>query len=84
MIGVPVLGLIYLAFALLYVFPVMFLFKTANGVVRMKRGEMAGGMEHALANQKSLYKFIGILTIIMLCLYPLFIIAIIAVALANM
>ncbi len=83
MIGLTVLGLLYLVMTLLYVFPVIFLFKTANGVARMKRGEMVGGIEHALTNQKSLYKYFGILTIVMLCLYPVFIIVIVVAALAS-
>jgi hypothetical protein len=83
MFGFGTLGLLYLVMTLIYVYPVVFLFKIANGVARMKSGDMVVGMENALTNQRSLYKYLGILTIIMLCLYPVVIILLMIVALSG-
>jgi len=83
MFGFTTIGLLYLVMTLIYVFPVVFLFKTANGVARMKSGDMVAGMEHALTNQRSLYRYLGILIIIMLCLYPVVIVLVVIAALAG-
>ncbi len=82
---VAAMGGLYLIFALVYVFPGVFLFRAAGGVVQMKRGQVVAGLEKALANQKSLWKFMGIVTVVMLCLYPLFIVAAVLIpVLANL
>jgi len=64
------MGVFYLICAGLYVFPAIFLFRAAGGVVQVKRGQVVAGMEKTLGNQKSFWKFIGIVTVVMLCLYP--------------
>jgi hypothetical protein len=68
------IGLIYLVFALLYFFPVFYLFKYAKGI----KDALSSGNEvilaNALANLKSHHKFLGIMTIIMIALYIIVII----------
>lgn len=66
------MGIFYLVSGVLYVFPAIFLFRAAGGVVQVRRGQVIAGLEKTLANQKSFWKFIGIVTVVMLCLYPVF------------
>lgn len=70
-IGGGLITFIYLLMALLYFFPVMYLYKFATkmklGLARNNEDELT----EAFLNLKSHYKFIGILTIIMLSLYAL-------------
>lgn len=53
-----------LLFGLLYFFPSLFLFKFASSIGRLLDGGGASEMEKTLSNQKSFWKFIGILTLI--------------------
>ncbi len=68
------MSIFYVIIAILYIFPSLYLWSTAGAVVRMKKGDIPGGMETALAKQKSFWKFIGIVTIVFLVMYPIFII----------
>jgi len=52
-----------LLFGLLYFFPSFYLFKFASSIGRLLNGGGANEMEQALSNQKSFWKFVGILTI---------------------
>lgn len=72
------LGIIYFAGAALYFFPILFLFRFATNVidaVKMNDGE---ALAVALKNLKSHYKFIGILTAIVVGIYAcIFLVAIV-------
>ena len=72
-----VMSLLYVVLALAYVFPAVFLWNTAGAVVRLKRGDIVGGFETALAKQKSFWKFVGILVAVLLALYPILIITVV-------
>ncbi|NOY23910.1 MAG: hypothetical protein GXO70_10435 [Acidobacteria bacterium] len=74
---------LYVIIAILYIFPSLYLWNTAGAVVRMKKGDIVGGMETALAKQKSFWKFIGIMMIVLLVMYPVFIIVIVALGAMN-
>jgi hypothetical protein len=52
-----------LLFGLLYFFPSFYLFKFASSIGRLLDGGGAKEMEQTLSNQKSFWKFVGILTI---------------------
>ncbi len=65
---------LYVIIAILYIFPSLYLWNTAGAVARIKKGDIVGGMETALARQKSFWKFIGIMMIVLLVIYPVFII----------
>ena len=54
---------------LLYIFPSLFLFRYASGIASMLKEDAVRGMESALAAQKSFWRFVGILTVIVLCIY---------------
>jgi hypothetical protein len=53
-----------LLFGLLYFFPSLFLFKFASSIGRLLDGGGAHEMEKTLLNQKSFWRFVGILTLI--------------------
>ena len=74
---------IYLIFALIYFFPVWYLFKFSTW---MKKGIMAmnsGDMNQAFRNLKSLFRFTGILTIVMMVFYVVALIVMMVVGLMK-
>lgn len=72
--GGPIVGmtLLYLILAVIYFFPVYYLFKSSvglkNGINAMNEDDLTSGFE----NLKSHYKFLGIFMIVILSLYALF------------
>ena len=74
------IGLIYIVFALLYFFPVYYLFNYAKGTKQALESGNSEVLSKALVNLKSHHKFLGIFTIIMISLYVIGIIAVIAFA----
>ncbi len=60
---------IYLLLALLWFFPVFYMFKFSTGILRTIPAMDITGIENALSNLKSLFKFYGIFTIVILCFY---------------
>jgi hypothetical protein len=81
--GVPplFLGIIYLFFALLYFFPILYLFRFSTNMKKSIRDTDTGALGVAFRNLKSHYAFIGVLMAIVLGLYILMgiIIAIVAI-----
>lgn len=70
------IGGIYIVFALLYFFPVYYLFNYAKGTKQALDSGNSEVMSKALVNLKSHHKFLGIFTIIMIAIYVLAIIGI--------
>lgn len=70
-VGAGVIGVIYIIMAVLYFFPVLYLFKSAvglkNGIINNDEMTLTDGFQ----NLKSHYKFIGIMMIVVLSLYAL-------------
>lgn len=76
-----VIGFVYLAIAVVYCFPVTFLYRFS---VRMKTALTFSNQQQlttGFENLKSLYRFIGIFSIVMLSLYVLVIVLIVPLAL---
>ena len=77
------LGIVYLILALVYFFPAHFTFlfgaKIRNYIISGRENEL----EEAFKNNKSLWKFNGILAIILLSLVPVLIIVMIIAAVAS-
>ena len=73
----PVFGVVYLLLVVLYFFPCLYLFRYAGAIARIPEAG-ASAMEEALAKQKSFWKFIGILTAVILSLELLAIVVMIA------
>ncbi len=69
------MGLAYILMALIYLFPALYLFKYSSAIGRFLDLKQASEMEAALGFQKSFWKFVGILCLIMLILAVLGIIA---------
>lgn len=65
------LSFIYIAMALLYFFPVFYLFRFSNQIRTALHSKDTRDLEGALENLKSHYKFIGILMIVLLSIYIL-------------
>lgn len=80
-IGAGMVGFIYIIMAVLYFFPVFYLFKSAVGLKKgiIQNDEMS--LTDGFQNLKSHYKFIGIMMIVVLSLYALlFLFAMLALA----
>ena len=65
------IGLIYILFAVLYFFPIYYLYKYAAGTKRAVQTENSDELSDALVNLKSHHKFLGITTIVLISLYIL-------------
>ena len=77
----PALAVVYLLLVLLYFMPCLYLYKYAGAISRIAESGQAA-MEDALARQKSFWKFMGILTAIVLVIEVIGILA--AVFLGSM
>ena len=64
---------------LLYFFPSLYLFTFSSSIGRLLDGGGVKEMEATLVNQKSFWKFIGILTLVMICIAIVGIVAAIAI-----
>jgi hypothetical protein len=64
-----VFGLVFLALALFYLYPIIKLFKYAGAINRLSRSGSVKDLEGALREQKSFWKFNGIVTVVILVLY---------------
>jgi len=65
-------GILYLLMALLYFFPIYYLYNYAKGIKNALSSDNENILEKALVNLKSHHKFLGIMTIVMISLYVLF------------
>ena len=65
---VGVIGFVYAALGLLYFFPDLHLFRYADGIKKALSLDPVGGVEDALRHQKSFWRFVGILVLIVLIL----------------
>jgi hypothetical protein len=80
--GMPsaVIGLVYLLFSIVYVIPAVYLWRYADRIGSFLLQRTARSLAHALEAQKSFWKYVGILVLVILCLYAL--IALVAIAVA--
>lgn len=62
---------VYLLCAVFMFFPTLYLFKFSIGILKSLPSLDSDGIEKALSNLKSLYKFYGIFTLIILAFYAL-------------
>jgi len=69
--GIGFLGLIYIPMAILYLFPAYFLLKYSGAIRGFLATRSAPQMEKAIQSQKSFWKFVGILTLVVICFYIL-------------
>ncbi len=80
--GVPLglIGFICAALGCLYFFPALHLFRYAGGIKRALISDQVGGMEDALMHQRSFWRFVGILVLIILILQVLVILCLVGFA----
>lgn len=63
------MGVGYLVFAFLYLYPIIKLFKYSSAISRLSGSGSVRDLEAALQEQKGFWKFIGIVTLVVLLLY---------------
>jgi len=76
------LGVAYIVMAILYIAPGVFLWMYADRIGLFLRQKTPGRLASALASQKSFWKFIGIMTLIFICLYPIMILVVMGLSLS--
>lgn len=67
----PLLGIFYWLMGGLYLPPAVFLYRFASYIDDLLKGGGDVAMEMALASQKSFWRFSGIVTLIVFCIYAL-------------
>jgi hypothetical protein len=82
-IQVVVMGIFYILIAGLYFFPAMYLYRFATASAQAIEKLNDDILEEGIENLKSLFRFTGILMIIVLSFYAIGIISVIAVYLLN-
>jgi hypothetical protein len=73
----PALGLVYVGLGAFYIVPSVLLLRFGTAIRRLLVGGPAGGMEaltDVMRRQKSLWRFMGIFTLVMLGIYGLFLV----------
>jgi hypothetical protein len=70
----PVIGIAYILMAGLYVAPAVFLYQFASAIGDLMLGGRDVAMEAALGSQKSFWRFVGILSLVLICIYALLIV----------
>ena len=73
------LGVIYLPLALVYIYPSLKLWSFSRAIGNLTGQPSTLNLEAALAQQKSFWKFSGILTIVLMVVYALFFVGMIIV-----
>ncbi len=73
-------GLLYLILIILYIFPTLYLYRSSAAARLAVECDDNIQMVEFLKNNKSFWKFCGILTIVMLAMYVVFIICMVAFA----
>jgi len=80
-----VLGIVYIAMALLYIVPAIFLWQYADRIALLMHERSAGALASALQAQKSFWKFVGIAILVIMGLYAVGIVfAIVAAVIGTM
>ncbi|HKI88166.1 MAG TPA: hypothetical protein VKA38_04000 [Draconibacterium sp.] len=71
------IGFIYLIIGTIYFLPILYLYRFSTGIKQALQLKNQNQFAKAFFNLKALYRFIGILMIVFLVLYPIIIIAIV-------
>ena|SRR5690606_4169872 len=64
-----IMAVFYIIFALIYFFPCLFLFRFANQMKAALATNEQGALNSSFQNLKSMFRFLGIFTIVMLAVY---------------
>lgn len=79
-----VIAAIYLVIAVIYFFPIYYLFQFSNGLIMAYKAEDEEKLNASLHFLKKHFKFIGIFTIVVLAIYILIFVAAIFVSIAGL
>lgn len=71
------IAIMYIMLGILYVFPAYFLHRYASAIRDIEQGGGDVAMEAALGSQKSFWKFVGILTLVVIGLYAIMLVVMI-------
>ena len=63
-LGSVLFGWFYILLGVIYIPPGVFLYRTASAIRRMNTGDPTTALEDALKNQKSFWRFVGILSLV--------------------
>lgn len=77
------IGVIYLVIGVLYFFPVYYLFQFSQKSKKAVEGHDSNFLTDAIGKLKSHYKFIGIMTIVFLVIYPVLILIFVLFGLSS-
>ena len=64
-------GIVYIILGIILFFPCLYLFKFSNKMQEAIRSSNQESLDNAFMNLKSMFKFYGIVTIVILCFYAL-------------
>ncbi len=81
--GGGIVTVVYIAIALVYFFPCLYLFNFSSKMQAALRGNQQDVLNTSFRNLKSCFKFLGILMIIMLCFWILAIIVAVVAAVTT-
>jgi hypothetical protein len=79
----PVLGVVYILMAFLYIMPSVYLMRYARSIKALLASPRVPGLEEALGHQKSFWRFVGICAAVILGLYGLALVAMVGVAIFS-
>ena len=65
------LGTVYIIFAIILFFPCLYLLKFSNKMQEALRSSNQESLDNAFVNLKAMFKFYGVVTIVVLCFYAL-------------
>lgn len=68
------IAVVYLGLGLLYLFPAYYLHQYASSIRNLEQGGGDVAIEEALRNQKSFWRFVGIMTLVVIGIYVLVIV----------
>ena len=77
------LGFIYIIIALLYYFPLSYLYKFSVNLAKGLKSNEQQSVNYGFENLKSLFKFMGILTIVVLSIYALVLVVMIPIGIFS-
>lgn len=66
-----VYAVMFIAMALLYFFPIFYLFRFSSKTIKAIHEQDPEGIEQGMKNLKSHYKYIGVLTILVIAIYAI-------------
>jgi len=66
-----VYAVMFILIAVIYIFPILYLYRFSNAILKEKYGSDVSNYQTGFENLKSLFKFMGIITAILLSIYAL-------------